>query len=81
VSICTTDFLNVIKHLPNFHLLEYRDDPKKRPNHLTKTQNKEFAEYLYKHINESDFDIHSTFNSPEKYYTMSKTLEDSGFIV
>lgn len=51
-----------------------------RLNHLTQIQNKEFASYL--HISFSnDIDIHKTFKNPEKYYTMSKTLEESGFIL
>jgi hypothetical protein len=51
-----------------------------RKNHLTLTQNKQFAEYLFKHIN-GEIDIHDTFEHPEKYYTMSKSLEESGFIL
>ena len=59
----------------------YNDDPDKRPNHLTLKQNQEFAEYLYRHINETDFDIHTTFLDPRKYYTMSNSLEESGFVL
>lgn len=56
------------------------DDPEIRPNHLTIKQNMDFAKYLYRHINQKDFDIHDTFVDPRKYYTMSKTFEESGFV-
>lgn len=59
----------------------YLEGCKMRPNHLSSHQNVEFAEYLYKHIHTNNFDIHNTFVKPEKYYTMSKTLEESGFMV
>lgn len=58
----------------------YLEGCKMRPNHLSLTQNIEFAEYLYKHIN-GEMDVHKTFTKPEKYYTMSNTLEESGFVV
>lgn len=61
--------------------IKYRDDWRKRPNHLTYQQSKEFAAYMYKQINQREFDIHKTFKNPEKFYTMSKTLEEGGFIV
>lgn len=60
---------------------DYCDDPEKRPNHLTLKQNEEFANYLYKHMEDKSFDIHSTFKNPGQHYTMSKTLEESGFIL
>jgi hypothetical protein len=81
MSICAADFFSVLKDRPDFNSLRYCDDAKIRPNHLSLTQNKEFAKYLYRHINESNFDIHDTFEEPEKYYTMSKTFDGSGFIV
>ena len=58
-----------------------RDDPTKRPNHLTFQQNLEFANNLFKFVNDKNFDIHETFKNPQKYYTMSKTIEESGFIL
>jgi hypothetical protein len=60
---------------------KYQEDYTKRPNHLSIQQNKEFAEYLYKHINEKNFNIYDTFANPKQYYTMSETLEESGFIL
>lgn len=56
------------------------EDHNVRKNHLTDIQNVEFAKYLHVHFNNKDFDIHKTFKNPKKYYTMSKTLEESGFI-
>lgn len=50
-----------------------------RKNHLTDIQNVEFAKYLHVQFNHKDFNIHKTFKNPKKYYTMSKTLEESGF--
>lgn len=52
-----------------------------RKNHLTIIQNIEFVKYLSKYIKDENFDIHDTFKEPEKYYTMSKTIEESGFIL
>ncbi len=52
-----------------------------RKNHLSFRQSVEFVKYLYKHINDENFDIHDTFEFPEKYYTMSKTIEESGYIL
>lgn len=52
--------------------------PGKRLNHLTPIQNKEFSSHLYSSFL-NDTDIHKTFKDPQKYYTMSKTLEESGF--
>jgi hypothetical protein len=51
-----------------------------RKNHLTYVQNIEFAKYMHIQFERKDFDIHKTFKNPKKYYTMSKTYEDSGFL-
>jgi len=51
----------------------------KKFNHLSKIQNQEFAQYLFESYKNKDFDIHKTFENPKKYYTMSKTLKESGF--
>jgi len=53
-----------------------------RINHMTFTQNREFANYLYKHINSKTFDIHNTLQryKTSKYYTLSETLEESGLV-
>ena len=42
--------------------------------HMTISQNKKFAEYVYKHINEDNFDIHQTLqiNSIQNFYELSK---------
>lgn len=50
----------------------------KRFNHLTPIQNKEFSSHLYSSFL-NDTDIHETFKNPKKYYTMSQSLEESGF--
>lgn len=50
----------------------------KRLNHLTLIQNKEFSSHLHSSFL-SDTDIHETFKHPKKYYTMSKSLAESGF--
>jgi hypothetical protein len=72
-----------------FDMMQYSDklsnvseDPKskKKFNHLTETQNKEFAQYLFESHQNKDFDIHKTFDYPPKYYTMSKSLEEAAFI-
>jgi len=55
------------------------EDRDKRPNHLSVTQNKEFASYLRLSL-ENKVDLDKTFKNPSKYYTMSKTFEESGFI-
>jgi hypothetical protein len=52
-----------------------------RRNHLTETQNKEFARYLFASFKNKEIDIHKTFKYPNKYYTMSKNIEESGFIL
>lgn len=77
-NITLNDWLQFI---PKNADIEYSDDNKKRPNHLSLKQNEEFANYLYKHIKNEWFDIHTTFKQPLKYYTMSKTLEESGFVL
>jgi len=51
----------------------------KRPNHLTIKQNEEFAAYLNL-SKEGKVDLNKTFKNPSKYYSMSKTFEESGFI-
>lgn len=59
------------------------ENPKseRRFNHLSKIQNQEFAQYLFELYKNKDFDIHKTFKNPKKYYTMSKSIEESGFIL
>jgi uncharacterized LabA/DUF88 family protein len=57
------------------------EDVNIRLNHLTKIQNQELAQYISYALNDKDFDIHKTFEKPEKHYTMSKTLEESGFLI
>lgn len=52
-----------------------------RKNHLTRQQSLEFAHYMNKHIQEKDFDIHDTFVNPQNYYTLSKTVEEAGFVL
>lgn len=53
-----------------------------RINHMTFTQNREFANYLFKHIRKKSFDIHNTLkrHNTAKYYSLSETLEESGLI-
>lgn len=57
------------------------EDPnsERRFNHLSKTQNKEFAQYLFESYQNKNFDIHKTFENPKKYYTLSRCREESGF--
>jgi len=83
------------KVIPGMYRIELRDmmqfsktwifandkEHKKRFNHLTKIQNQEFAKYLLESFETKNFDIHKTFEKPEKYYTISKTLEESGFVL
>ena len=59
------------------------EDPKseRRFNHLSKTQNMEFARYLFESYQNKNFDIHKTFKNPKKYYTMSQSFEESGFVL
>lgn len=54
------------------------EDNKKIKNHMTMDQNIEFAKYLHQNIIDKNFDIHKTFSDPEKYYTIAKTIEESG---
>jgi hypothetical protein len=61
--------------------LKFKENGSIRRNHLTRIQNMEFAEYLHCHIKEKEFDVHKTFSNPKKYYTMSKTIEESGIIL
>lgn len=90
-NICFSDFYRVLRleyknkeygelNYPQLFDLPYDDDWEKRPNHLSFKQNEEFAGYLYKHIKNKWFDIHSTFQKPEKFYTMSKSIEEGGFL-
>jgi hypothetical protein len=55
------------------------EDPRKIKNHLSLRQNLEFAKYLHQHIENKDFDIHQTFINPKNFYTMAKSLEESGY--
>jgi hypothetical protein len=57
------------------------EDYEVRKNHLSKKQNVQFAVYLCKALKNKNFNIHDTFKNPKKYYTMSKTIEESGFIL
>lgn len=57
----------------------YTENIYDRKCHLSKTQNIEFTSYLIKHMQNDDFDIHSTMKDPLQYYTMSENLETSGF--
>lgn len=79
-EISKYDWCQTVSRL-EIHDKSYLEGCKMRPNHLSLKQNKEFAEYLYKHMNTDNFDIHKTFAKPEKFYTMSQNLEESGFIV
>lgn len=81
VDISMHDWLQFVPRGVGINSVPYEDIPEKRPNHMTFKQNEEFANYLYKHIRNEGFDIHTTFKQPLKYYTMSKTLEESGFIL
>jgi len=79
-NIAITDRSQYDHELGGLDLVEYKEVIGMRFNHMTMQQNKEFAEYLYRHIN-GELDVHNTFVKPKKYYTMSKTLEESGFLV
>lgn len=57
------------------------EDYRVRKNHLNNKQNIQFAAYLCKALKNKNFNIHDTFKNPKKFYTMSKTLEESGFIL
>lgn len=70
-----------LKSDKNLKSPRYSDDHRKRPNHLSFIQSKEFAYYLYKHINDRNLNIHKTFQKPEKFYTMSKNIEEGGFLL
>ena len=72
------DFKNL--YGDNASIIKYNDDPIIRPNHLTRSQNNEFAKYAVKHITDKGFDIHDTFANPKKYYTMSVNKTDAGFV-
>ena len=61
----------------DWHIAE---DHKVRRNHLTHTQNVEFARYLKEQIATKKFNIHETFKDPKQYYTMSSSIEESGFL-
>lgn len=80
----TKDVSTGMWRIPLQDMMQYskewlNEEPGKRTNHLTETQNKEFSQYLFESYQNKDFDIHKTFENPKKYYTMSKTLEESGF--
>jgi len=77
-NIPMSDFKNIFGKDVRFN---GADDPYIRRNHLSKTQNREFAEYLAKHITDNSFDIHDTVTPEDvkKYYTMSSDKEDHGF--
>lgn len=81
VDVTINDWLQFVPKNVNVNSIPYEDILEKRPNHMSFKQNEEFANYLYKHIKNERFDIHTTFKQPLKYYTMSKTLEESGFIL
>jgi hypothetical protein len=81
VDISAQDWLQFVPKNVKVTSIPYKEIPEKRPNHMTFEQNKEFAGYLYKHMKNEWFDIHSTFKQVRKYYTMSETLEESGFIL
>lgn len=90
-NICVSDFYQALyleyKNELNYSQVlklqppHYNDDFEKRPNHLSFKQSKEFAYFLYKHINDRNFDLHKTFQKPEKFYTMSKSFEEGGFLL
>lgn len=73
------EYLDMMQFSPKHQWLH--EIPGKRLNHLTPTQNKEFSTYLYSSFRNNDIDIHETFRNPKKYYSMSKTIEESGFIL
>ena len=90
-NIETIDYFNIQNKIvtPGMIRIELRDMmqfskewlneiPGKRLNHLTLIQNKEFSSHLHSSFL-NNTDIHETFRNPKKYYTMSKTLEESGF--
>lgn len=60
----------------------YTEDPETRLNHMSAKQNEEFAKYLIRHMEDPNFDIHTTFdfNVLKDYYTMSKTIEEAGLV-
>ena len=80
-NIQNADFSNLFGEV-NEWWRYYKENHKIRKNHLSPIQNKEFAEYLIKHIEDPTFDIHTTFDRTtiDKYYTMSNNIEESGFI-
>jgi len=80
-NVTFNDWIQFIPKDVDFNSIEYSDEIKKRPNHLSLKQNEELASYIYKQIEDKSFDIHSTFKNAKKYYTMSKTLEEAGFVL
>lgn len=48
-----------------------------RPNHVSRTQSRELARYMHKYFTR-DFDIHSVFINPEKYFTVSQNAQEAG---
>lgn len=76
-SISPVGMIN-ISQMDWTHLgLEEDDDFRKC--HMSNIQNRQFANYMKQHI-ETDFDIHSTFIRPEKFYTKSETKEHANWI-
>jgi hypothetical protein len=70
-----------LQDMIQFSKIRVFEYPHIRPNHLTLIQNVEFSKYLLKFFEDRNFDIHETFRDPKKYYSMSKTVEESGFIL
>lgn len=79
-DIQKADLRHVTKDMSKNPFYNYYEDTNVRKCHLTATQNKEITSYLIQHMQDDDFDIHTTFKDPVKYYTMSKNFETSGFI-
>lgn len=72
---------NITKEdMSQYSKVNIMEDISIRKNHMTNQQNIEFAKYMYLHLTNSEFDIHDTFFDVRKYYTMSNSFEESGFI-
>lgn len=56
---------------------EYMDN---RTCHMSDKQNEEFANYMIRHMNNKDFDVHQTLLDPKEYYTVSKSRKEAGWI-
>lgn len=63
--------------ISKFKLKKTYEKEADRANHISRQQNIEVADYMIQHI-QGKIDIHDTFAVPEKYYTVSKTLESAG---